>query len=131
MNIQTTPPQRGYELRRWPRYKVDIPVQLIAQRPTKVSIVQGRGRELNGGGMAVLLGSELGIDEQVAVEFTPPYCGQPIRVRAFVRNRSGSSYGIEFITENDADYINVGQLESVLKALGSMNKDAPRTQFCA
>ena len=69
--------------------------------------------------MAVFAGIELSIDEQVAVEFTPPYAGQPIRIRAFVANRNGYTYGIKFITENDEDYENVGQLEAVLKTLGS------------
>ena len=120
MGTQVTLPQEGYGiLRRWPRYQVDLPVRLIAQRPTKVAIVPGRGRELNRGGMAVLAGMELPLNEQVAVEFTPPYAGQPMRLRGFVRNRSGYKYGIEFITENDADYQNVGQLEAILKTLGS------------
>ena len=70
--------------------------------------------------MAVFAGVELSIDEVVAVEFTPPYAGQPIRARGFVRNRAGYTYGIEFITENDADYRNVGQLESILQILGSV-----------
>ena len=120
MSIQVILPQEGYETpRRWQRYKVDVPIRLIAQRPTKVSIVQGRGRELNRGGMAIFAGAELSNDEQVAVEFTPPYSGQPIRVRGFVRNRSGYTYGIEFITENDADYKNVGQLEAILQTFGT------------
>lgn len=120
MGIQATLPQAGYEaVRQWPRYKIDVPVRLIAQRPTKVAIVPGRGRELNCGGMAVFAGVELSIDEQVAVEFTPPYAGQPLRVRGFVRNRSGYTYGIEFITENGDDYRNVWQLQSILKNIGS------------
>jgi hypothetical protein len=110
-----------YETRRWPRYTIDMPVRLIAQRPTKVVIVEGRGRELNRGGMAVLAGVELSIDEQVAFEFTSPYAGQPIRVRSFVRNCRGYKYGVEFITENDADHKNVGQIESILKTLGSVS----------
>lgn len=119
MGIQVTLPQQGYAtVRRWPRYKIDVPVRLIAQRPTKVAIVQGRGRELGRGGMEVFAGIEISTDEQVAVEFTPPYSGQPIRVRAFVRNRSGYTYGIEFIADNDADYKNVGQLEAILKGMG-------------
>jgi hypothetical protein len=69
--------------------------------------------------MAIFAGVELSTDEQVAVEFTPPYSGQPIRVRGFVRNRSGYTYGVEFITENDADYTNVWQLQSILKTLRS------------
>ena len=120
MGNQVTLPQEGYQTpRRWPRHKIDVPVRLIAQRPTKVAIVQGRGRELGCGGMAVFAGIELSIDEQVAVEFTPPYAGQPIRIRAFVANRNGYTYGIKFITENDEDYEKVEQLEATLKALGS------------
>lgn len=120
MGIQVILPQEGYQpLRRWERYKIDVPIRLIAQRPTKVAIVPGRGRELNRGGMAVFAGVELSDDELVAVEFTPPYAGQPIRVRGFVRNRKGYTYGIEFVTENDTDYRNVGQLETILKTLGA------------
>jgi hypothetical protein len=122
MSIEVVLPQIGYKTaRRWPRYTIDVPVRLITQRPTKVAIVQGRGRELNHGGIAVFAGVEVSIDEQVAVEFTPPYAGQPIRARGFVRNRNGYTYGIEFITENDADYRNVGQLEAILKTLGSVS----------
>ncbi len=118
MGIQATLPQQGYPInRRWPRYKIDVPVRLITQKPTKVVIRQGRGRDLGGGGMAVFAGIELSIGDQVAVEFTPPYSGQPIRVRGFVRNRRGYTYGVEFITENDSDYINVGQLESILQTM--------------
>lgn len=122
MGVQVTLPQQGFQtLRRWPRYKIDVPVCLIAQRPTKVVIVQGRGRELGCGGMAVFAGIELPIDEQVAVEFTPPYSGQLIRIRAFIRNRNGYTYGLEFITENNADYRNVGRLEVILKTLASVS----------
>jgi hypothetical protein len=121
MGIHVTLPQEDYEtVRRWPRYTIDVPVRLIAQRPTKVAVQQGRGRELGCGGIAVFVGIELSLGEQVAVEFTPPYSGQPIRVRGFVRNRSGYTHGIEFIAENDADYENVGQLESILKTFGSV-----------
>jgi hypothetical protein len=58
MNTKVTLPQESYEtLRRWPRYKVDVPLRLIIERPTKAGIVQGRGRELNRGGMADSQGS--------------------------------------------------------------------------
>ena len=107
-------------LRRWPRYTTDVPVRLITQRATNAAVVHGRGRELNHGGMVVFAGVELSVGEQVAVDFTPPYAGQPIRVRSFVRNRNGYAYGLEFITENDADYSNVGQLESILRTLSSV-----------
>ena len=103
---------------------MDVPVRVITQGLTKVAIVQGRGSELNNGGMAVFAGTELAIGTQVLVEFTPPYSNNPIRVRCFVRNRSGYRYGVEFITESDDDYQSVHQIESVLRSLGSPLKDA-------
>jgi hypothetical protein len=119
MGIGVVLPQNDYPaLRRWPRYKVDVPVRVITQPPARVAVVDGRGRELNCGGMAVFVGAELRIHQQIAVEFTPPYLSQPIRVRCFVRNRSGYFFGLEFITENDNDYAAVAQLESVLKSIG-------------
>ncbi|HYL15368.1 MAG TPA: PilZ domain-containing protein [Terriglobales bacterium] len=105
--------------RRWARHKVDVPVYVITHGPTKVAAVQGRGSDLNCGGMTLYAGIELGIGDQVGVEFTPPYSGRPITVRCFVRNGHGGTYGVEFITENDADYENVGQIESILRNVGS------------
>jgi len=113
------PEQRYAMVRRWPRYKVDVPVRVITQGLTKVTIVQGRGSELNNGGMSIFAGTELAIDAQVQVEFTPPYSGQPIRVRCFVRNRAGYRYGVEFITESDDDYESVSQIEANLRSIGS------------
>jgi len=121
MSIQVvTPQQQGYATaRRFPRYKVDVPVRVITQGLTKVTIVQGRGSELNNGGMAIFAGLELSIGAQVLVEFTPPYSGQPVRVRCFVRNRAGYRYGVEFITESDDDYENVNRIETILRSMGS------------
>lgn len=106
-------------LRRWPRYKLEVPLRIIAQKAGKTAIVQGRGNELNEGGMAVFAGVELGVQEEIAVEFTPPYSGQPIRVRAVVRDRQGYSYGVEFLTQNIDDHQNVDQIRTVLRGLGS------------
>jgi len=105
--------------RRWPRYKLDVPIRLIAPKGDKISIVPGRGNELNEGGMEVFGGMELAIDEKVAIEFTPPYTGQPIRVRGCVRNRRGYTYGVEFLLENDEDTENVALIRAMLSALGS------------
>ena len=119
MGIQVVPPQPGHATgRRWPRYKTDVPVQVVTHGPTNVIMVQGRGSELNCGGMAVSGRFELEIGAQVAVEFTPPRSGQPLRVRCFIRNRQRYTYGLEFITENDSDYESVAQVESSLENMG-------------
>lgn len=104
--------------RRWPRHKMEVPVCLLMHGPLK-AVVPGRGSELNCGGMSLRVGVKLSIGDQIGVEFTPTRAGEPITVRCFVRNGQGGSYGLEFITENDADYGSVSQIESALKTIPS------------
>jgi len=92
---------------------------VIANKPGKTVVVQGRGNELNEGGLALFAGVELAVNEQIAVEFTPPYSGQPMRARAVVRNRSGYTYGVEFLMENNEDIGNASQIRSVLRGLAA------------
>jgi hypothetical protein len=118
--IEVVLPQNEYPTsRRWPRHNVDVPVSVITHAPTKFAAVQGRGSELNCGGMTLHAGVELSVGDQLGVEFTPPYSEQPIAVRCFVRNGHGGNYGIEFISENDSDYESVGQIESILRKAAS------------
>src|SRR5208282_854231 len=70
--------------RRWPRYKIDVPVRAVIHKPDRTLIREGRGTEMSEGGMRLLLGVELGLGEEIEVEFTPPYSGKPIRVRSEV-----------------------------------------------
>jgi hypothetical protein len=120
MAIQVVLPESGHATeRRWPRHQIDVAVQLVTHGPTNVVIFQGRGSELNCGGMSVSGRVELAIGAQVGVEFTPPCCGQPVRVRCFVRNRQRYNYGLEFVAENDSDYESVAQIESTLRNLGA------------
>ena len=105
--------------RRWPRYKLDLPVRVIADKRGKTVIVQARGNELNEGGLAIFAGTELREDEEIAVEFTPPYSGTPIRVRCVVRDRKGYMYGLEFLTQTIEDNESVEQIRFVLRGLGT------------
>ncbi len=105
--------------RRFPRFLVDIPVQVLVrtQGPTRVVSGEGQGTDLSLGGLAVKVNLDLAVGDQVAVEFCPPYSDQPISFRCFIRNRHGASYGVEFITENDDDYRKTAQLQSALTAM--------------
>jgi len=116
------PGQQYTQARRWPRYKIDVPIRLIAFKGDKVLIIQGRGNDLNEGGMSVFGGVELREEEEVAIEFTPPYTGQPIRVRARVVHRKGYNYGVEFLLRTEDDGENVGQLRMALGAMSSRIK---------
>ena len=105
--------------RRWPRYTIDLPVRVLSQRPANNVAACGHGMELNGGGMRILVLLDLAVGDQIAIEFTPPYSGQLLTVRAFIRNRRGHTYGVEFITENDTDYEAVTQLEALLRNINA------------
>jgi len=82
--------------RRWERFKLDLPLRLVVHRE-KTSIVNGRGSDISEGGLLIFAGVELKEGEEIFVEFTPPYSGDPIRVRGVVRNRAGYKYGVEFL----------------------------------
>ena len=124
MATEVVLPQPGYaRIRRWPRYRINVPVRVVVQRPDKTVIVSGRGMELNEGGMALFAGVELKLGQRVEIEFTPPYDGQPLRVRGVIRNRAGYNYGSEFLLLNHEDKIQAEQIRHVLQAMGSPADD--------
>lgn len=103
--------------RRWPRRKLDVPVRVVVHAAEKTVIRDGRGRELSEGGMCFSAGVELKVGDQVEVEFTPAYSGQPIRVRAVARNRNGYSYGVEFVASNDEERSEIASLRENLQSM--------------
>jgi hypothetical protein len=105
-------------MRRWPRLKIRVPVTVIVRRPNKTVYVDGRGTDLNEGGIAVFAGAELGIGEEIEISFTPPYHGEPMIARTIVRNRRGYTYGMEFVIGSEEDSARVDKIREVLTALG-------------
>lgn len=103
--------------RRWPRLKIDVPVRLVVTRSDKTAYVNGRGRELNQGGMAVFAGVELQLDDVVEIEFTTPYSSEPIRVSCAVRDRYGYCYGVEFLAQDAEEMRRVARLRQMLQAV--------------
>ena len=71
-------------------------------------------KRISEGGMAVTAGVELKPGEDVAIEFTPPYAGDPIRVRGTVRNRTGYRYGVEFVSESAEETEQLNRLRPML-----------------
>jgi hypothetical protein len=105
--------------RRWPRYRLDVPLRVIVHGPGKTTVIVGRGNELNEGGMALTAGVELKLGDQTEIEFTPPYAGLPIRIRGVVRNRKGYRYGMEFVAESDQEQEQVLRWRTMLGVLSS------------
>lgn len=104
--------------RRFRRYKLDVPVRVVVHTDEKTRIIDGRGNELNEGGMALQAGVELEMGDVVDVEFTPAYTGEPLRARAAVRNRNGYRYGLEFLLETPEDCDRVTDIRVALQGVG-------------
>ena len=117
IDIVVTEPQI-LNTRRYRRYRLDVPVRIIVHSEEKTRIVEGRGNELNEGGMAIQAGLELEINGEIEVEFTPAYTHQPLRARAAVRNRNGYRYGLEFLNDTPVDRQRVEDIRVALQGVG-------------
>lgn len=104
-------------LRRWARLKIRVPVTVVVRKPEKTQFVRARGEDLNEGGIAIFVGTELRLGDTVEISFTPPYQGNPMAARAVVRNRRGYTYGMEFVTETDEDQKQVASIRAVLRTM--------------
>jgi hypothetical protein len=62
--------------RRWPRHKIDVPVRAVLNKPDR--ILDRRGMEMSEGGICLLMDVELGLGDEIELEFTPPRSGKPI-----------------------------------------------------
>ena len=109
-------PGRFEVQRRWKRYQIRVPVRLVVHRGDLTARVNGRGTELNEGGMCVFAGVDLNPGDQVELEFTSPYSEEPLRIWATMRNRYGYYYGLEFLTENAGEREQVDRFREVLRS---------------
>ncbi len=89
--------------RRWPRYDVQAPVRVTLWRGDKMVKTQGNSTKIGGGGLKLFVGTELRPQTRVGLEFTVPCSQASVRIRGTVRNRTGFSYGIEFLLEDSDD----------------------------
>ncbi len=66
-------------------FQIRVPGGLVVHRATLTSRINGRGTELNEGGMCVFAGVELNVGDQIELEFSAPYAPQSLRVWALVK----------------------------------------------
>jgi len=104
--------------RRWQRFHFDVPIRLVFENGNYTRIAEGRGTELNEGGLGLYAGIELEIGDRVEVELTVPFYGLSLRLRGVVRNRPGNGYyyGIQFV---DTDATQKGEIALFAKMLES------------
>jgi hypothetical protein len=107
--------------RRSMRYKLDVPLRVIFHKQDATLIREGRGTEISEYGMCVMAGVELKFGEEVEIEFTLPYSGEPIRVPGAVRNRNGYRYGCEFTLDGQGERKDVSRLRQALQTLGAVS----------
>jgi hypothetical protein len=100
--------------RRWPRYQINLPVRMLVRKPGLFRTAHVRGQELNAGGMAVYAIVELGVGDQVQLEFPLVRSQQPIKLKATVRNRVDHQYGLEFLATNPAEEKEVTALRRMI-----------------
>ena len=104
--------------RRWQRYHFDVPIRLVFENGNHARVAEGRGTELNEGGLGLYAGIELEIGDHVEVELTVPFYCLALRLKGVVRNRPGNGYyyGIQFV---DTDATQKGEIALFAKMLQS------------
>lgn len=82
--------------RRYPRYRIDLPLKATVLGPQGYYEVHGRSGDLGEGGLGAIFVSEIPQGEVIALEMQLPSAGQ-LRVRGIVRYRKGLLHGMEFL----------------------------------
>lgn len=116
--MSSTPSVDSTADRRWQRFHFDVPIRLVFENGNHTRIAEGRGTELNEGGLGLYAGIELEIGDRVEVELTVPFYCLSLRLRGVVRNRPGNGYyyGIQFV---DTDATQKGEIALFAKMLES------------
>jgi hypothetical protein len=90
------------EMRKFPRFPLDLRIKVnfkvnkITQRALVKTI------EIATHGISISSPVPLPLDSQVELEILLPGTKIPLRVWAVVRNKSGTRYGVEFLSTTDA-----------------------------
>jgi hypothetical protein len=85
-------------LRRFPRNRLDVRIEVSVFRDGVTTTVWGRTSELGQDGVGATLTGELRPGEVVSMEFPVPVPPHKIKVRAIVRYCQGLHCGFEFLT---------------------------------
>lgn len=87
--------------RRFPRFAIDVRLQVKMFQDGEFRTCWGRSTELGQDGIGATLTGSLENGEIVTLEIPLPLTPYPIKVRAIVRYRQGLRYGFEFLTLNE------------------------------
>ena len=96
-----SPPASEY-VRRYPRFTLDVRLQVRMFQAGEFRSCWGRSTELGQDGIGATLTGDLEQGEIVSLEIPLPLSPYPLKVRAIVRYRQGLRYGFEFLTLSEA-----------------------------
>jgi TonB family protein len=90
------PEQAEINKRRFPRYSVAIPVDVVVLRSGIPATIPGRSLDVSAGGVAAVLSGELRSGEWVGVSFQLPTVKEPVQAKAMVRHHGPLRCGLQF-----------------------------------
>jgi hypothetical protein len=97
----TQPAAKPTFTRRFPRFVIDVRLQVKMFQAGEFRNCWGRSTEMGQDGIGATLTGSLEPGEIVTLEIPLPLTPYPIKVRAIVRYRQGLRYGFEFLTLNE------------------------------
>ncbi len=102
--------------RRFPRYQIDLRVDVSVFRSGRNVSLWGRSTELSEDGIGATMTGELETGEVVWIELTFPPPTRPLRMRALVRYREGLRHGMEFLARSPEQQQTLRQMCETLAA---------------
>jgi hypothetical protein len=90
--------KHGARKRRYPRFALDLRLQVRMFQDGEFRSCWGRSTELGQDGIGATLTGELESGEIVTLDIPLPLSPYPVKIRAIVRYRQGLRYGFEFLT---------------------------------
>ena len=93
---------KGAFKRRFPRFAIDVRLQVRMFQDGEFRSCWGRSTELGQDGIGATLTGTLESGEIVTLEIPLPLTPYPMKVRAIVRYCQGLRYGFEFLTMNES-----------------------------
>lgn len=93
--------------RRWERYAVKIRTKITVNQNGQTQSFYGEANDVSQGGLRLFMPREVETGIILLLELSLPYNSQVLAVRGLIRNRSGFSYGVEFLntTKHEQDTI--------------------------
>ena len=110
----STQPTGTVHQRRYPRYVIDVRLQVRMFQGGEFRECWGHSTELGQDGIGATLTGELEAGEIVSLEIPLPLSPYPLKLRAIVRYRQGLRYGFEFLTLTDNQRDMIGRVCDML-----------------